>query len=96
MAKQFGITSDVLIFPSMALGTSEVRLIDMTRAFSLYRKGGSQWKHMVLSGLHIKGEEIFKYEAPVPRQLVSNYVAAGLLIYSKLRYLLVPDGQHNW
>jgi penicillin-binding protein 1A len=34
MAQRFGITTPVVTHPSMALGSSEVRLIDMTRAFA--------------------------------------------------------------
>lgn len=79
MAKRFGITSDVLTFPSMALGTSEVRLIDMTRAFASVSEGGQSVETYGIKRVTTaKGEEIFKYEAPVPRQLVSNYVAAGI------------------
>ncbi|WP_333979094.1 penicillin-binding transpeptidase domain-containing protein [Sphingomonas aerolata] len=34
MARRFGITTTVNTHPSMVLGTSEVRVIDMTRAFA--------------------------------------------------------------
>ena len=34
MARRFGITTTVNTHPSMVLGTSDVRLIDMTRAFA--------------------------------------------------------------
>ncbi|MEO5597075.1 MAG: transglycosylase domain-containing protein, partial [Novosphingobium sp.] len=34
MARRFGVTTPVLTVPSMVLGTSNVRLIDMTRAFA--------------------------------------------------------------
>jgi penicillin-binding protein 1A len=40
MARRFGITTPINDHPSMVLGTSDVRLIDMTRAFaSSPRKG---------------------------------------------------------
>ncbi len=42
MAQRFGITTPVVTHPSMALGSSEVRLIDMTRAFaSVAAKGNA-------------------------------------------------------
>ena len=42
MARRFGITTKVNTHPSMVLGTSDVRLIDMTRAFaSVGNKGPS-------------------------------------------------------
>ena len=34
MARRFGITTPINTHPSMVLGTSDVRLIDMTRAFA--------------------------------------------------------------
>src|SRR5437868_8881115 len=33
MARRFGITSQISTYPSMVLGSSDVRLLDMTRAF---------------------------------------------------------------
>ena len=40
MAQRFGITTHVDTNPSMALGTSAVRLIDMTRAYAAVARGG--------------------------------------------------------
>src|SRR3546814_5450148 len=40
MARRFGITTPVNTHPSMVLGTSDVRLIDMTRAFASVANGG--------------------------------------------------------
>jgi penicillin-binding protein 1A len=40
MARRFGITTAVNTHPSMVLGTSDVRLIDMTRAFGAVARGG--------------------------------------------------------
>ena len=40
MARRFGITTPISTFPSMVLGTSDVRLIDMTRAFASVAQQG--------------------------------------------------------
>jgi penicillin-binding protein 1A len=40
MAQRFGITTRISTNPSMALGASEVRLIDMTRAYAAVARGG--------------------------------------------------------
>jgi penicillin-binding protein 1A len=40
MARRFGITTPVDTRPSMVLGTSDARLIDMTRAFAAISQGG--------------------------------------------------------
>ena len=49
MARRFGITTPINTHPSMVLGTSDVRLIDMTRAFaSIGNKGvavDALWHH---------------------------------------------------
>ena len=40
MAQRFGITTRVSTSPAMALGASEARLIDMTRAYAAVARGG--------------------------------------------------------
>ena len=40
MAQRLGITTRISTFPSMALGSSEVRLIDMVRAYATVARGG--------------------------------------------------------
>src|SRR5947209_155501 len=40
MARRFGITTPISTFPSMVLGTSDVRLIEMTRAFASVGNNG--------------------------------------------------------
>ena len=40
MAQRLGITTRISTFPSMALGASEVRLIDMVRAYATVSRGG--------------------------------------------------------
>jgi penicillin-binding protein 1A len=42
MAQRFGITTPVVTHPSMALGSSEVRLLDMTRAFASVAARGTR------------------------------------------------------
>ena len=41
MARRFGISTPINTHPSMVLGTSDVRLIDMTRAFAEVDNGGA-------------------------------------------------------
>jgi len=40
MARRFGITTPISTYPSMVLGTSDVRLLDMTRAFASVENKG--------------------------------------------------------
>ena len=44
IAKQLGITSEVKQVPSLALGTSPVKVIDMARAYSIIANGGKKVK----------------------------------------------------
>ena len=79
MARRFGISSPISTYPSMVLGTSDVRLIEMTRAFaSISDKGTSVEPYGVLRVTTASGEEIYKHQRGRSRQLVADYVAAGI------------------
>jgi len=79
MARRFGITTPVNTLPSMVLGTSDVRLIDMTRAFaSVSAKGASVEPYGILKVTKTDGEEIYRRPAPRGELLVPQYVAAGI------------------
>ncbi len=79
MARRFGISSPISTYPSMVLGTSDVRLIEMTRAFaSISAKGQSVEPYGVLRVTTASGEEIYKHQRGRSRQLVADYVAAGI------------------
>ena len=79
MARRFGITSPVSTFPSMVLGSSEVRLIEMTRAFASVSAGGKSVEPYGITKVATADGEVI-YERPRPRetQLVPDYVAAGI------------------
>lgn len=80
MARRFGITSQVSTYPSMVLGTSEVRLIDMTRAFSvLSNKGMAVEPYGITKVATASGEVIYRHEKARDTQLVPPYVTAGML-----------------
>ncbi|TWJ09270.1 penicillin-binding protein 1A [Altererythrobacter ishigakiensis] len=79
MARRFGVSSPISTYPSMVLGTSDVRLIEMTRAFAaISEKGMSVEPYGVLRVTTASGEEIYKHERGRSRQLVASYVAAGI------------------
>ncbi len=79
MARRFGISSPISTYPSMVLGTSDVRLIEMTRAFaSISAKGQSVEPYGVLRVTTASGEEIYKHQRGRSRKLVADYVAAGI------------------
>jgi len=79
MARRFGITSPISTYPSMVLGTSEVRLIDMTRAFAaVSAKGTSVEPYGITKVTTASGDVIYEHNPPRASKLVPDYVAAGI------------------
>jgi penicillin-binding protein 1A len=79
MARRFGISSPVSTFPSMVLGSSEVRLIEMTRAFAGISAGGMAVEpYGITKVLTADGDTLYRRESPRETQLVPDYVAAGI------------------
>ncbi len=79
MARRFGITTPINTMPSMVLGTSDVRLIDMTRAFAaVSAKGTSVEPYGIVKVATTSGRILYQREAPRSDVLVPPYVAAGI------------------
>ena len=79
MAKRFGITTPVQTFPSMVLGSSETRVIDMTRAFAAVSAGGNSVEpYGIVKVTTADGETLYEHEKARGSRLVPEYVAAGI------------------
>jgi penicillin-binding protein 1A len=79
MARRFGISSQISTFPSMVLGTSDVRLIDMTRAFaSVANQGVSVAPYAIRRVVTADGRMLYQHSAEEGRVLVAPWVAAGM------------------
>ena len=79
MARRFGVSSPISTFPSMVLGSSEVRLIEMTRAFaSVSARGKAVEPYGIVKVTTAGGDTIYQREEPREKQLVPDYVAAGI------------------
>ncbi len=79
MARRFGIATPINTHPSMVLGTSDVRLIDMTRAFaSVGANGVAVVPFAILKVTSGKGELLYEHEPESPRVLVAPGVAAQM------------------
>jgi len=79
MARRFGITTPISTYPSMVLGSSEVRVIDLTRAFAAVQaRGQSVEPYGILRVTTAGGEEVYKHKQRRSYQLVPDYVAAGI------------------
>lgn len=79
MARRFGITSEVATYPSMVLGSSEVRVIEMTRAFAaISAKGKNIEPYGITKVTGASGDVIYRHEAARELPLVPDYVVAGM------------------
>ena len=79
MARRFGISSPISTFPSMVLGTSDVRLIDMTRAFaSVANKGVAVTPYAIRKVVTADGRQIYQHDSSEDRVLVAPWVAAEM------------------
>ena len=79
MARRFGISGRISTYPSMVLGTSDVRLIDMTRAFaSVSNRGASVMPYAIRKVSTADGRLLYRHDSQEERVLVAPWVAAGM------------------
>ncbi len=80
MARRFGITTPINTHPSMVLGTSDVRLIDMTRAFaSVGGNGMAVSPYGITKVTTASGEVLYEHRAEGNHVLVAPQVAAQMI-----------------
>ncbi len=79
MARRFGVSTPISTYPSMVLGSSEVRVLEMTRAFAeVSAKGTSLEPYGIIKVATSDGRVLYQRERPRSTQLVPSYVAAGI------------------
>ena len=79
MARRFGISTPISTFPSMVLGSSDVRLIDMTRAFaSVANKGVAVTPYAIRKVVTADGRQLYQHDTGEERVLVAPWVAAEM------------------
>lgn len=78
MARRFGITTPINTQPAMVLGTSNVRLIDMTRAYASVGQKGVAVTPYGITRVTANGAVIYAHEVDTSRVLVAPYVAAQM------------------
>lgn len=79
MARRFGISTPINTQPSMVLGTSDARLIDMTRAYaSIAAKGVAIAPYGILRVTTDKGRLLYTHQSDLSRVLIPPHVAAGM------------------
>jgi penicillin-binding protein 1A len=79
MARRFGVNSKVDTNPSMVLGASEMRVIEMTQAFAgIAAKGSAVEPYGVTKVTGASGEVLYRREASSNSPVIPDYVVAGI------------------
>ncbi|MDE2620993.1 MAG: PBP1A family penicillin-binding protein [Sphingomonadales bacterium] len=79
MARRLGVTTPINTMPSMVLGTSDVRLIDMTRAFAaVSAKGTSVEPYGITKVATTDGRVLYEHHGGSGQQLLQPFVAAAM------------------
>ena len=80
MARRFGISTPINTHPSMVLGTSDVRLIDMTRAFaSVAANGVATAPYGITKVTTANGQVLYQHRANTSNVLIAPQVAAQMI-----------------
>lgn len=76
MARRFGITTPISTQPAMALGTSDVTLMEMTAAYASIASGGIEARPWAIQSITTaSGRMIYNRQPESPRILVAPFVA---------------------
>lgn len=79
MAQRFGVTTRINTSPAMALGSSEVRLIDMVRAYAAVARGGvGVTPYGIRRVTTADGTLLYQHQDDESRVLVQPWVAAQM------------------
>ncbi len=79
MARRFGISTPINTQPSMVLGTSDVRLLDLTRAYAaISDKGNAVTPYGIIKVTTEGGHVLYQHQASTPVALVPPYVAGQM------------------
>jgi penicillin-binding protein 1A len=99
MARRLGIRSDLHEGPSLALGTSEVSLLEMTGAYTVFSNGGAAVEPHIISRVSLSSGRVV-YVSPPPRtdRVASldtigalNDMLNAVVVYGTGRRAALPD-----
>ena len=79
MAHRFGLTTPISTYPAMVLGTSDVRLLEMTRAFASVGQNGVAVTPYGITRVETDGQVIYTHEVDRSHVLVAPYVAQQMI-----------------
>jgi penicillin-binding protein 1A len=79
VARRLGITSDIEVAPSIALGTSEVTLLELTGAYAVFANhGDGVWPYGIVEIRGPGGEVLFRRSGGGPGRVVQPHVVDGM------------------
>ncbi|MCD1633135.1 penicillin-binding protein [Martelella mediterranea] len=79
VAHRLGITSDITANASLALGTSEVSLLELTGAYTAFMNGGFKaTPYLIESVKTTDGQSLYQAVPPVPQRVLSPQTAANM------------------
>ena len=89
MAYRLGISTPINTDPSMVLGTADVRLIDMTRAYATVATGGLSVMPYGIERIEQNGKPVYRNETHTRQVMISRQNAASM---TSLMRGVVEDG----
>jgi len=78
MAKRLGVSTPIDRQPAMALGSSDVRLIDMVRAYAAVANNGREVRPYGILKVESRGRTLYEHQADDARQVIAPDVAAQM------------------
>ncbi len=79
MARRLGISSDISTFPAMVLGTSDVRVIDLTKAFAVISDDGTAVQpYGIVKVTTANGEVLYQQPKTNRGMLLPDYVTSEM------------------
>ncbi len=79
MARRLGVQSDLRAVPSLALGTSEVTLLEMASAYATLAGGGHYRAPVVVTRIEDGSGHVLYRHRPAPRKAISSHVAYAVV-----------------
>ena len=80
MARRFGISTPLNTHPSMVLGTADVRLLDMTRAYAgVAAKGVALSPYGIIKVTTDKGRVLYTHRGDLSKQVIAPHVSGQMI-----------------
>lgn len=92
LARKFGITSEMKPFPSIALGSQEVNLWELTRAYGAFQSGGLRLDPFLIEKVSDSRGQVYYERAPGSRDRIYPEDLAAEMNAMMMRVINAPIG----